>query len=125
MLREAATPTAQRAAGGNRPHIASAAASPASCRSRRSRTAVGQLPTTSPWATSRTLRSSSESSAFRAWTGIRQLGRIDLNLITFLACSGGTAASQVIDAVWNGRAIERSTLWNRIAQSTHARRLHA
>ncbi len=53
--------------------------------------------------------------------GHPSLGRIDLNLITFLACSGGTATeSQVIDAVWNGRAIERSTLWNRISKARAA-----
>jgi nucleoid-associated protein YgaU len=53
--------------------------------------------------------------------GHPSLGRIDLNLVTFLACSGGTATeSQVIDAVWNGRAIERSTLWNRISKARAA-----
>jgi hypothetical protein len=46
------------------------------------------------------------------------LGRIELNFVTFLACSGGHATeNQVIDAVWNGRAIERSTLWNRISKA--------
>jgi nucleoid-associated protein YgaU len=49
------------------------------------------------------------------------LGRIELNLVTFLACSGGSATeSQVIDAVWNGRAIERATLWNRISKARAA-----
>ncbi|MFT3851347.1 MAG: hypothetical protein QM733_01180 [Ilumatobacteraceae bacterium] len=38
--------------------------------------------------------------------------------MTFLACSGGSASeSQVIDAVWGGRAIERTTLWNRISRA--------
>jgi DNA-binding SARP family transcriptional activator len=46
------------------------------------------------------------------------LGRIELNLVTYLACNGGQATeSQVIDAVWNGRAIERATLWNRISKA--------
>jgi nucleoid-associated protein YgaU len=46
------------------------------------------------------------------------LGRIELNLVTFLACNGGHATeSQLIDAVWNGRAIERATLWNRISRA--------
>jgi DNA-binding SARP family transcriptional activator len=50
--------------------------------------------------------------------GHSSIGRIELNLVTFLACSGGSATeSQVIDAVWNGRAIERSTLWNRISRA--------
>ena len=49
------------------------------------------------------------------------LGRLELNLVTFLACSGGSATeSQVIDAVWNGRAIERGTLWNRISKAPAA-----
>jgi hypothetical protein len=49
------------------------------------------------------------------------LGRIELSLVTYLACSGGTATeSQVIDAVWNGRAIERTTLWNRISKARAA-----
>jgi nucleoid-associated protein YgaU len=46
------------------------------------------------------------------------LGRIELNLVTFLACNGRRATeSQVIDAVWNGRAIERASLWNRISKA--------
>jgi hypothetical protein len=46
------------------------------------------------------------------------LGRIELNLVTFLACNGGYASeSQLINAVWNGRAIERATLWNRISKA--------
>jgi DNA-binding SARP family transcriptional activator len=50
--------------------------------------------------------------------GHSSIGRIELNLVTFLACSAGSATeSQVIDAVWNGRAIERSTLWNRISKA--------
>jgi hypothetical protein len=50
-----------------------------------------------------------------AYTG---LGRIELNLVTFLVCNGGHATeSQLIDGVWNGRAIERATLWNRISKA--------
>jgi hypothetical protein len=47
-----------------------------------------------------------------------ELGRIELNVVTFLACNAGQATeSQLIDAVWNGRAIERATLWNRISKA--------
>jgi Bacterial transcriptional activator domain len=50
--------------------------------------------------------------------GCPNVGRIELNLVTFLACSGRSATeSQVIDAVWNGRAIERATLWNRTSRA--------
>jgi hypothetical protein len=53
--------------------------------------------------------------------GHPSLGRIELNLVTYLACAGGSATeSQVIDAVWNGRAIERGTLWNRISKARAA-----
>jgi DNA-binding SARP family transcriptional activator/LysM repeat protein len=47
------------------------------------------------------------------------LSPMDLNLLTFLATNGGEATiSQVIDAVWAGRAVEDKTVWNRVA---HAR----
>ena len=46
------------------------------------------------------------------------LGRAELNIVTFLACSGGKATEdQVIDAVWNGRLVERSTLWNKMSRA--------
>ena len=47
-----------------------------------------------------------------------ELGRLDVSLIAFLACHGRSATKdQVIDAVWGGRRIERSTLWNRISKA--------
>jgi LysM repeat protein len=50
--------------------------------------------------------------------GYANLGRIELNIVTFLACSGGQATEdQVIDAVWNGRLVEQTTLWNRISKA--------
>lgn len=46
------------------------------------------------------------------------LGRMDTNLVAFLACNGGGATEdQLIDAVWNGRLVERSTVWNRISKA--------
>lgn len=46
------------------------------------------------------------------------LGRMDTNLLTFLACNGGEASEeQLIDAVWNGRMVERVTVWNRISKT--------
>ena len=115
------TPTAQRAAGGARPHIASAGAS-------RSSGSIPPVPDGGddladddepvgdqphPEVIVRILGVPSVD-------GHPSLGRIDLNLITFLACSGGIAESQVIDAVWNGQRIERSTLWNRISKARTA-----
>jgi LPXTG-motif cell wall-anchored protein len=47
-----------------------------------------------------------------------ELGRMDTNLVAFLACNGGEATEdQLIDAVWNGRMVERSTVWNRISKA--------
>ena len=49
------------------------------------------------------------------------LGRLELNLVTFLACNHGSATEdQLIDAIWNGRAIERTTVWNRISKARAA-----
>lgn len=49
------------------------------------------------------------------------LGRLELNLVTFLACNNGSATEdQLIDAIWNGRAIERTTVWNRISKARAA-----
>ena len=65
------TPTAQRSAGGTRPHIASAEASRLDIQLDPARPGRRRRPRRrrpSPWATSRTLRSSSESSAFPAST---------------------------------------------------------
>src|SRR5262249_2638653 len=46
-----------------------------------------------------------------------RLGRLELNLVTYLACNRRAATeSQLIDAVWQGRAIERATLWNRMSK---------
>lgn len=50
--------------------------------------------------------------------GFPELGRMDTNLVAFLACNGGEATDdQLIDAVWNGRMVERSTVWNRISKA--------
>ncbi|MCU1395319.1 MAG: hypothetical protein JWM34_3747 [Ilumatobacteraceae bacterium] len=47
-----------------------------------------------------------------------QLGRLDVSLVAFLACHDHSATEdQVINAVWGGRHIERSTLWNRISKA--------
>lgn len=46
------------------------------------------------------------------------LGRAELNIVAFLACSGGKATEdQLIDAVWSGRLVERSTLWNKMSKA--------
>ena len=46
------------------------------------------------------------------------LGRLETSLVAFLACSGGSATiDQVIDAVWNGRLVERTTVWNRLSKA--------
>lgn len=47
-----------------------------------------------------------------------KLGRLELNLVTFIACHGGNVTEdQVIDAVWNGRFVERTNLWNRVSKA--------
>jgi DNA-binding SARP family transcriptional activator len=53
--------------------------------------------------------------------GVNGLGRLELGIITFLACNGGTATpDQVIDAVWSGKAIERGTFLNRLSKTRAA-----
>jgi DNA-binding SARP family transcriptional activator len=45
------------------------------------------------------------------------LGRIETSIVAYLACHGGKRRDeQVINAVWNGRAVETKTLWNRISK---------
>lgn len=45
------------------------------------------------------------------------LGRIETSIVTYLACHGGKRRDdQVINAVWNGRAVEPKTLWNKISK---------
>jgi DNA-binding SARP family transcriptional activator len=45
------------------------------------------------------------------------LGRMDLNVVAFLACAGGsTTVDQVTDAVWGGRLVEKETVWNRMSK---------
>lgn len=45
------------------------------------------------------------------------LGRMDLNVVAFLACAGGsTTVDQLIDAVWSGRLVEKETVWNRMSK---------
>lgn len=46
-----------------------------------------------------------------------KLGRMDTNVVVFLATNGGEATDgQLIDAVWNGRMVEQGTVWNRISK---------
>ncbi|WP_040492317.1 LysM peptidoglycan-binding domain-containing protein [Ilumatobacter nonamiensis] len=46
-----------------------------------------------------------------------ELGRMDTNVVVFLATNGGEVTdSQLIDAVWNGRMVEQGTVWNRISK---------
>ena len=45
------------------------------------------------------------------------LGRIETSIVAYLACHGGRRRDeQVINAVWNGRAVEPKTLWNKISK---------
>ena len=45
------------------------------------------------------------------------LGRIETSIVTYLAGHGGRRRDeQVINAVWNGRAVEPKTLWNKISK---------
>ena len=45
------------------------------------------------------------------------LGRMDLNVVAFLACAGGsTTVDQLTDAVWGGRLVEKETVWNRMSK---------
>ncbi len=53
--------------------------------------------------------------------GVAELGPLEISIITFLACNGGSATpEQVIDAVWNGRLIERGTFLNRLTKTRRA-----
>lgn len=46
----------------------------------------------------------------------RPLGKIETSILVYLACHGGRRRdAQVINAVWNGKAIDIKTLWNRIS----------
>ncbi len=46
------------------------------------------------------------------------LGRIETNLVAFLACNGRRATDdQLMDAVWGGRMVARATIWNRISKA--------
>ncbi|MGD9796163.1 MAG: LysM peptidoglycan-binding domain-containing protein, partial [Acidimicrobiia bacterium] len=45
------------------------------------------------------------------------VGRLETSIVTYLACHGGCRRDeQVINAVWNGRAVEPKTLWNRVSK---------
>lgn len=49
------------------------------------------------------------------------IGRLELSIIAFLACSGGSATpDQVIDAVWGGKAIGQGTFMNRLTKARNA-----
>lgn len=53
-----------------------------------------------------------------AVAGYPDLGRIEVNVITFLALHRNSATDeQVIDAVWNGRQVEMVTLWKRMSRA--------
>ena len=53
-----------------------------------------------------------------AAVGCSDLGRIETNLVVFLALHHNSATEeQVIDAVWNGRQVEKVTLWNRMSKA--------
>lgn len=48
---------------------------------------------------------------------VQKLGRIESSIVTYLACHGGKRRDeQIINAVWNGRALESKTLWNKISK---------
>lgn len=53
-----------------------------------------------------------------AVVGYPDLGRIEVNVVTFLALHRNSATDeQVIDAVWNGRKVEMVTLWKRMSRA--------
>jgi hypothetical protein len=53
--------------------------------------------------------------------GLPRLGRLEMGIIAFIACNGGTATpEQVIDAVWGGKAIENGTFLNRLTKTRQA-----
>ena len=53
--------------------------------------------------------------------GTERIGPLELGIVTFLACNGGSATpDQVIDAVWGGKAIERGTFLNRLTKTRNA-----
>jgi len=48
----------------------------------------------------------------------QQLGRIETNIVTYLASHGGSATmDQLINAVWGGRLVSDQTLFNRMAKA--------
>ncbi len=50
--------------------------------------------------------------------GISGLGRLELGIITYLACSGRVATpEQIIDAVWSGKSIGQGTFSNRLTRA--------
>jgi nucleoid-associated protein YgaU/DNA-binding SARP family transcriptional activator len=50
--------------------------------------------------------------------GVDGLPATDVSLVAFLACHGRMAAEdQLINAVWNGRAVNKATLWNHITKA--------
>src|SRR5215204_4719268 len=53
--------------------------------------------------------------------GTERVGPLELGIVTFLACNGGSATpDQVIDAVWGGKAIERGTFFTRLTKTRNA-----
>ena len=50
--------------------------------------------------------------------GFERLGRIETNIVTYLASHGGSATKdQLVNAVWGGRLVSDQTLFNRIAKT--------
>lgn len=50
--------------------------------------------------------------------GISGLGRLELGIITYLACNGRVATpEQIIDAVWSGKTIGQGTFSNRLTRA--------
>jgi two-component SAPR family response regulator len=53
--------------------------------------------------------------------GVERIGPLELGIVAFLACNGGSATpDEVIDAVWGGKAIERGTFLNRLTKTRNA-----
>jgi hypothetical protein len=50
--------------------------------------------------------------------GFERLGRIETNIVTYLASHGGSVTKdQLVNAVWGGRLVSDQTLFNRIAKT--------
>lgn len=55
--------------------------------------------------------------------GFPKAGRLETSIAVFLACRGGHATiEQIIDAVWDGQAIDKDTAYNRLSKARSALR---